>query len=358
MIWILGADGMVRALAEILRDKGPILSAVGEAAGRQVVHPPWEGFHFYDLIFPLFIFVTGIAIVFSLTRIVEREGMARAHVRVLRRSALLFGLGILFYGGFANLWPDIRLLGVLQRIALCYLAASLLFLHLSPPAMAAVFVSLLVGYWALLTFVPAPGAGSPTFEEGATFANWIDEHYLPGSKWFQTWDPEGLLSTLPAIATCLLGVFAGLLFMDRRISAVQKSRWLIFSGFVMLAVGHLWALQFPIIKNIWTSSFVLVAGGWSVLLLGVFHQVIDVRGHRAWATALIWVGSSAILLYLVNNAVEFVRLAHRFVGGDVARLAEAHVAAGTSELLSHGVALAMAITLAGFLYRRRIFLRL
>jgi predicted acyltransferase len=357
MIWILGADGLARSFAAMAREAGPSLSAVGEFIERQFEHPPWEGFTFYDLIFPLFIFVTGVAIVLSLTKLVAREGRVRAHMRVLRRSFLLFGLGILFYGGLQEFWPDIRLLGVLQRIALCYLFASLLFLNLGVKGLIAAFAALLLGYWALLTLVPVPDLGAPSLAEGATLANWIDRNYLPGLKWFGSWDPEGLLSTLPAIATCLLGVLAGLFLIDRRFDPTHKSWWLIGAGVAMIAIGHLWGLQFPVIKNIWTSSYVLVAGGWSALLLGLFHQFADVWQRKAWVTIFIWIGASAIVLYLVNNVVDFSRLARRFVGGDLARFADERIAEGAGGFLAYAVGLAMVIALSRFLYRRRIFLR-
>ena len=125
---------------------------------------------------------------------------------MLRRALLLYGLGLIYYGGISAHWSDIRLVGVLQRIALCYLFASLLFLNLNLRGLLVAFASLLVGYWALMTFVPVPGIGAGSFGPDANLANWIDAHYLPGRLWDKTRDPEGLLSTLPAIGTCLLGV--------------------------------------------------------------------------------------------------------------------------------------------------------
>ena len=130
-IWILGGDGAIWALAEMLHGKGPALSAIGDFLGRELHHAPWQGFTFYDFVFPLFIFITGVAIVLSLPRLVEREGKAKAHLRVLRRALLLYVLGLIYYGGIKHGWHDIRFLGVLQRIAICYLFAALLFLNLN-----------------------------------------------------------------------------------------------------------------------------------------------------------------------------------------------------------------------------------
>ncbi len=249
---------------------------------------------------------------------------------------------------------------MLQRIAICYLVVSLLFLNLRLSGLAAAFVALLVGYWALMTFVPVPGIGAGVFERGANLANWIDSQYLPGSKWNETWDPEGLLSTLPAIGTCLLGVFAGLLLRNSRLEPQQKALCLMGAGVLMIALGSLWGLQFPVNKHIWTSSFVLVAGGWSALLLGLVHQLTEVWGVKAWATPFLWIGASAIVLYLVNDIADvgtFEKIATRLVGGDVGAFLDQYVTEGTGHFASAAVGLTLAVALAGFLYRRRIFLR-
>jgi predicted acyltransferase len=357
IFWILGGDALAWALKEMSSDKPGALSAAGRFVGTQLQHVDWEGFRFYDLIFPMFIFVTGVSIVFSLSTMVEREGRPAAHARVLRRSALLFVLGLLYYGGVSTNWPDIRLLGVLQRIALCYLFASLLFLNFRPRGLIATFVTLLVGYWALMTFVPVPGIGAGQFAPGANLADWIDEQYLPGRKWNPPWDPEGMLSTLPAIATCLLGVFAGLLLKRSELTPRQKSLWLAGAGIVLVAAGFLWSLQFPIIKSIWTSSFVLVAGGFSLLLLGAFYQVIDNWGQRSWSSIFMWLGANAITLYFVYGFVDFQQVARRFVGGDVGDFLDANLTPGAANFVAVAVSLALVVAIAHFLYRRKIFLR-
>jgi predicted acyltransferase len=332
---------------------------VGAFISSQFSHVEWEGFCFYDLIFPLFVFITGVSIVFSVGQQLKREGSRAAHLRVLRRSVLLFALGVLYYGGMSNHWPDIRLVGVLQRIAVCYLFASLLFLNFQLRGLIAAFVLLLGGYWALMTFVPVPGIGAGSFVMDANLANWIDFNFLPGMKWDVTRDPEGLLSTIPAIGSCLLGVFAGLVLGERRLEPRQKSLRLVGAGLVMMAAGYLWALQFPVIKQIWTSSFVLVAGGWSAVLLGVFHQLIDVWGWRKWSTVLVWIGSNAIVLYMLGNVMNYYEtFATRFVGGDVADFLDRYMTPGAGHLFAAAGGLATAITVASYLYRHKIFVRI
>jgi len=319
----------------------------------------------------LFIFVTGVAIVLSLPRLVERQGKAKAYARVLRRALILYGLGLVFYGGISHHWSDIRLVGVLQRIALCYLCASLVFMNLPARWIAAVTAVLLIGYWALLTFVPVPGVGAGSFAPDANLANWIDAHYLPGWKWDLTRDPEGLLSTLPAIASCLLGVLAGLLLTNSRLQGGQVSLALIAAGIPLVVGGYLWGLQFPIIKVIWTSSFVLVAGGYSLMLLGAWHQIIDVWGFNRWATVFVWLGANAFTLYLINNVTTdqfstrfagstvstFELFATRFVGGDFSALLDRAITPGTGTLVVRMLGITFAILLARFLYRREILLR-
>jgi predicted acyltransferase len=357
IFWIIGADGAVIALERILRGKGPVLNSVGEFLGAQMTHAEWEGLRFYDFIFPLFIFITGVSIVLALPRLVEREGRTKAHLHVLRRALLLYILGVIYYGGVGQQLSDIRFVGILQRIAVCYLFASILFLNLDWRGLLAAVVALLVGYWALLTFVPVPGLGTASYQPEINLANWVDVHFLPGRLWDETRDPEGLLSTLPAVGTCVLGVLAGLLLKDERIPPAQKISWLILGGVAMIAAGYLWGLQFPIIKAIWTSSFVLIVGGYSMVLLAVSHQVIDVWGWKSWATPFVWIGANAITLYFINGVVGFAPFAFRLIGGDVALWISSVTTSGTGAFLGHVLGLAIAIALAGFLYHRRIFLR-
>ena len=357
MFLIMGFDGAMGALAQMSDGKAPALQAAGSFLGTQFEHVAWEGLRLYDLIFPLFVFLTGVSIVLSLPRLVEREGLAKAHLRVFRRSLLLYAMGLIAYGGFSAHWADIRLLGVLQRIALCYFFASLMFLNFNLRGLIAAAVALLVGYWALMTFIPVPGIGAASYAADANLANWIDYNYLPGRLWDVTRDPEGMLSTLPAIGTCLFGVFAGLLLRDSRFSEQQKSLWLVVAGCALLAAGYLWALQFPIIKAIWTSSFVLVTAGYGAIVLAAMHQIIDVWGWRRWATVFVWVGANALALYFLNDIFNFWSLAARFVGGDFSSLLDRSVAQGTGNFVTHLLMLAFTVLLAGLLYRHKIFIR-
>jgi predicted acyltransferase len=357
MFWIMGFDGAMEALGQMSDGKGPGIHGVGTFFSTQFQHVAWEGLSFYDLIFPLFIFLTGVSIVLSLPRLVERDGLAKAHLRVVRRALLLYVMGLIAYGGISQHWGDVRLVGVLQRIAVCYFFTSLMFLNFNLRGLVAAAVVLLGGYWALMTFVPVPGIGAASFGPDANLANWIDRTYLPGKLWDVTRDPEGLLSTLPAIGTCLLGVFAGLVMTDRRISEPQKTLWLLAGGCGLLLAGYLWALQFPIIKAIWTSSFVLVTAGYGAILLATMHQIVDVWGWRRWATIFIWVGANALALYFLNDMTNFYAVAARLVGGDLSSLLDRIATDGAGGFVTHLVSLVLAVMLAAFLYHRKIFIR-
>ncbi len=352
MIWIVGADALGHALAKI--DAGPVVRGIAT----QLDHVAWEGFRFYDLIFPLFVFMIGVAITFSVGKLVERHGRGAAVGRILRRTVLLYVLGLIYYGGISRGVEMVRLLGVLQRLALCYGFTALCFVYLKPRQMVGVTVGLLVGYWALLTFVPVPGIGAGDFAEGRNLTNWIDSEFLPLRKHDTTHDPEGILSTLPAFASCLLGVFAGLLVRDPNKSGERKTVLLAAAGMVALGIGYAWGLQFPIVKKLWTSSFVLVAGGWSALLLALFYYVIDVRRIQAWAMPFVWVGTNALTIYLASNVVDFDALSARFVGGPVAAWLDAAVTPHFSAVVLALVGLAFCFLFCRFLHRQRIFLRL
>ena len=357
IISILGADQLALAIRGMFGHQDTLLATIGRALGDQFEHAQWEGVRFYDLVFPLFIFITGVSIVFSLGKCRDSGVSADVYSRVVRRALLLYALGVIYYGGFSNLWADLRLVGVLQRIAICYLAASILFLSLQPRELALLFVAILVGYWALFELVSVDEVAAGVYRPEANLAHWVDRNYLPGRRWYGTWDPEGLLSTLPAIATCLLGVLAGVLLKRDDLSTLEKVSLLTAAGVAAIAIGYIWSASFPVIKNLWTSSFVLVAGGFSLLLLGLAHQITAVCGARGALKVTVWMGANAITLYVLNNVVNFIDLAKRVVGGDVAAALDSRVE-GAAGLCCCVLGLGIAAWLARYLYTRQIFLRL
>ena len=412
MFWILlSTESLNYALNQICP------SAPTRFLATQLDHCEWEGFRFYDLIFPLFVFIMGVSTVFSLTKIIEREGRAAAMKRVVIRGVLLFVIGIIYSGGFTNPWPDTRLMGVLNRIALCYLGGGLLFCWFKPRVLIGIAAAILVGYWAMMTFIPirdiqlekehlaalaekagdtrladrfnAAGNASSVnpstttnrtlwaatqrmyaettnrvtgkFDMGYNVANHFDFEHLPARQYDLFWDPEGLLSTIPAVATGLLGIFAGLFLRNQSVPDTKKVLWLIGVGAVSVVLGFIWGLQFPVIKKIWTSSYVLVAGGYSAMLLGAFYWIVDVKKWQAWAQPFLWIGMNPITLYLASNLMGgggFQKLATRTGGGPVKQFLNENIAKGFGDLVVCLIGVLLFIAFARFLYKRKIFLRL
>lgn len=344
MFWILGVDQVIFAI----RDVWP--SEYTGFIAYQFGHATWQGFTFYDLIFPLFVFLVGITTDFSLGRLIERQGKAAAYKRIVRRFLLLYALAFVHDG---VLWGEnIRMLGVLQRIAWCYLVTSLLYCHLRPRGLVAVFAGILVGYWALMNFVPPPGEPAPTFAMHRNWSNWLDKQYLlPGDWEPRGWRNEGYLSTLPAIATCLLGTFTGIFLKDNRRGDRQKVVQLVLAGLVLLAAGHLWGMQFPVIKRIWTSSYVLVAGGYSLLLLAIFFYIIDIRRWRRWAVPFFWIGSNAILAYIAASIAAW-----EWFQGPFADALTTPIGA-PAKVIANAIVPAAVIVVTYLLYRQRWYFR-
>ena len=346
MFWIVGAEAFVNALTHLSGHQW----AKGLAA--QLSHREWEGFTFYDLIFPLFVFIVGVSIVFSLENSLQRKGLGGTLRRIFLRATLLYLIGIFYYGGIAEGFDRVRLLGVLQRIALCYLFASLAFCFLQTRGRIVLCLVLLGGYWAMMTLIPVPGHGAGNFAEGKNLANYVDQQFLPLFKWDGTHDPEGLLSTIPAIASCLLGVFAGSLLRRPDLKDALKVVYLLVAGVALGSLGFLWGTEFPIIKKLWTSSYVLVAAGYSCLLMALFYLVIEIIGFRIWAMPFVWIGTNPITIYLAYRLLDFNDIANRIAGGPLKAALGPY-----GELLILALVLGFSLGFVAFLYRRQIFLR-
>jgi predicted acyltransferase len=273
----------------------------------QFSHVAWHGFVFYDLIFPLFIFISGISIPFSVTKRVERgESKKGLYMHVAIRTTMLFVLGLL-HNGF-DLDPfAMRFAGVLQRIAIASCAAAIIAMNTNPRTQLYIVGAILAGYWLAMALIPVPGAGAGDFTQYGNLAGYIDRLLLPyPGKWccYGFGDSEGILTTIPAVATALLGVQAGHLLRSNATAMVKIMR-LIIAGTTCLTIGIAWHFVFPINKYLWTSSFVLFAGGWSMLLLVLFYWIIDVRRVVKWAFFFRVIGSNSILIYMLGGAIGF-----------------------------------------------------
>ena len=382
MFWIVGAGSLVHALGKV-SDTGVI-----KAFSKQLSHVQWEGFHFYDLIFPLFVFISGVSLVFSIDKTLARQGKAKAFKKIALRGVLLVLLGIYFYGGLSRPWPDVRLLGVLQYIGLACLFGGILYIAARRArVIAAVCAAILLGYWALMEFVPFPDlrvdkdslqktvvkVGSPDpakvvlsatgkvcghYEEGYNLSNYVDYRYLPGKKINGAYENQPLLGIMGAVAACLLGMLGGMWLRRTDVSDKRKVAGLLAAGVAGVAVGSLWGLQFPVVKKLWSSPFVLVASGYSAALLGVYYWVIEIGKKQRWCQPFVWIGMNPLTLYLAHNLVSFPNLAARFAGGDVQVYLAAHVSKGAGSVLLAAIQLGLMFLFVRFLYVRKIFIRI
>jgi predicted acyltransferase len=301
MFWIMGAEEIFHSM---FRATGAPFWGV---LSQEFTHPDWNGFHFYDLIFPLFLFIAGVATPYSTGRELEK-GKTKGQVlgRVIKRGLILVLLGIIVNNGLEiRPFADIRFASVLGRIGLAYIFANIIYLYTNVRAQAIWFVSLLAGYWLLLRFTSAPGFPAGDLTMQGNFASWIDRHLVPGKLYLGIHDPEGLVSLIPAIGTGLLGILTGDFLKLGKMEPAKKALYMLVTGFVFILLAHVWDLAFPINKNLWTSSFVLNTGGYSLMLLSVFYYIIDVRGYKKWAFFFKVIGMNSILIYMSGHFINW-----------------------------------------------------
>jgi predicted acyltransferase len=265
-------------------------------------HARWHGLTPTDVIFPFFLFIVGVAIPLS----------RPTPGRVLRRAAVIFVLGLVLNGFPGFDWATIRIPGVLQRIAVCYLVAALLSLTTTWRTQAGVTTALLVGYWAAMTLVPVPGYGRADLGPEGNLAAWLDRILLGPHVWrvARVYDPEGILSTVPAIATTLLGVLTGRWLQSGRPPRTLAAG-LALMGALATVVGAAWGLWFPVNKALWTSSYAVLTAGLALLVFVACYWAIEIRGWRAWATPFVVLGVNALALFFLSTlAAHVLTLVH------------------------------------------------
>ncbi len=301
MFWIIGGEFIFHGMAKA--SGSPFWKFLSE----QFEHPDWNGFHIYDLIFPLFLFLAGVSTPYSAGRDLD-NGKRRSQVlvRIIRRGVILVLLGIYCNNGLViKPLAEWRFCSVLGRIGIAYMLACIIFLYTKDRLQYIWFTAILIGYWLLLRFTSAPGFPAGDLTMQGNFASWVDRTILPGKLYLIIHDPEGLISTIPAISTCLLGIMAGKLLKNNPMDMQRKAMILAVTGVVFLGLAQLWNLVFPINKNLWTSSFVLQTGGLSLLLLALFYYIIDVKGYKMWAFFFKVIGVNSIMIYISSRFIQW-----------------------------------------------------
>ncbi|MCF7516438.1 DUF5009 domain-containing protein [Pseudoalteromonas sp. L23] len=354
MFWILGGQSIFAALFVLTGWQG------WKAFEAHTLHSPWHGFTFYDLIFPLFIFLSGVAMGLSPKRIDHLTFNERKpfYLKALKRLLLLCAFGVLYNHGWGTgipMDPDgVRYASVLGRIAFAWFFCALLVWHTSLRTLAYVGVGILIFYWVLLCFIPVPGgqAGDLSANGVGSWNAFIDTYLLPGISYQnRPVDPEGVLSSLPAIVNAIAGVFAGRAIANAQTQGEWKTVGILAgSGVLVLALGWLWDMQFPVNKELWTSSFVLVTVGWSAILLAVFYAIVDVLSFQRWAYPFVIIGANSIIIYLASSLVNWTFISKSVFGGVIAAVPTAW-----QPLIAVFALLAVQLLVLHWMYKRRIF---
>jgi predicted acyltransferase len=350
MFWIVGGEGIFHALAKLTGWSALIWIS------SQLEHAEWNGFTFYDMIFPLFLFIAGVSMPYSLSKRINRgDSRKQIYLHVVKRMLLLVFFGMVYNGFFRFDWEHMRYASVLARIGLGWFFAALIFLNTKKRGQYIWFAGILIGYCLIMKLVPVPGYGAGDLSMEGSLAAYIDRLLVPGKLYRQVHDPEGILSTIPAIATALMGVFAGHYLRSDKPELTKFKKGIIIgiAGLISLLLGYLWGLFFPINKNLWTSSFVLYAGGWSLLLLSVFYLIIDVWNRKKWAFFFVIIGLNPITIYLCQaGIISFRRTSDFFFGGLINYFPEP-----SHDLLNAIGYMFISWLFLYILYRLKIFLR-
>ncbi len=347
MFWIIGGGPFVLALVHYFGSESIIRLVEYHSE-----HVGWEGLVAWDLIFPTFVFVSGATMPFALTGKLERGvDKWRLHGRLFWRMLILIGLGMsqdFFHLDFANMRP----FSVLGLIGVAYFIAGVIVLNRGVVGQFAWMIGILLGYWAAVWYIPVPGTELGRFTPGGCLPAYVDWHLIPGKFYGGVFDPEGLLTLPLAGALALMGALAGRLLKENAQCPYWNVLALVVAGGISLGLGFLMSLSFPIIKALWTSSFVLAAGGWALLLLAVFYMVIDVWRMRWLGFFFIPIGMNAITIYVGHEYIDFGYTANIIFGG-LARLSGETL----MPIVTTAGVLAVEWVLLYFLYRKRIFLR-
>lgn len=361
MFWIMSGEHIIHALAKA----APIPVFVWMSS--QLHHTEWEGITFYDMIFPIFLFVAGVSMPYSFDKKMNAAGVStpmelpskekkKIYLSMLKRTCILIFLGFIVNGLLRfDGYEQTRFASVLGRIGLAWFFAGIIYLNFNLKKQIFWFTGILIGYYLAMKLIPVPGFGAGVLTKEGSLEAYIDQLFLPGRLHSKVYDPEGLFSTIPAVATALLGMFLGtFLKASGTFSTNKKLLILVTSAIVLIGIGLLWNYDFPINKRLWSSSFVCFVGGYSILFFTFFYLIIDVLGYHKWAFPLILIGSNSILIYMASEGLVNFGHTAAFVFGGLIKF---------SPLIWQPVFTTLSVTfvqlvLLYFLYKRKWFLKI
>jgi predicted acyltransferase len=278
-----------------------------------LLHAEWHGWTPTDLIFPFFLFIVGVAITLSFQKHLEAQDKKQLYIKIIRRTFILFGLGLLLSAfPFFDL-TKIRIPGVLQRIAVVYFFTAIITLNTRLKTQILITGGLLLFYWAIMKLIPVPGHGAGNLSIEGNLAAYVDNALFHGHMWKKTWDPEGLLSTIPAVATALTGVLTGQLLQSGK-DRMEIAGWMFVVGWMAIIAGLFWHIIFPINKALWTSSYVIFTSGAALQFLGFCYWLIDIKDWKAWAKPAVIYGTNAITVFVLSGLVAKIMIFTKVMG--------------------------------------------
>ncbi len=346
MFWIIGGAALIHSLAKATDWQ------VFIEFSQQLSHVKWNGFHFFDLIFPLFMFVSGVAMPFSFGKKLH-EGLSKKKllIKAAKRAIILILFGIIYNNKISFDFANMRYASVLGQIGVAYFIAASIYLFSNLRGQIIWTVSILLGFWAIMTLIPVPGFGAGDLTPEGNFSGYIDRLLLPGTTYREHYDPQGILLMISAATITLMGALTGTLIINEKQSKFRKTLLMIALGVILIGLSLIWNIWYPINKEIWSSSFNLLTIGCSLIFMAIFYFIIDVKGYVKWSFPFVLIGLNPITIYMAHRMVDFQYTSDYILTGIMDMLGD------FSGAISAIGVLGLELLLLYFLYRRKIFLK-
>ena len=346
MFWIIGGGALIHSLA-----KATDWQALSWFS-QQFTHVQWNGFHFFDMIFPLFMFVSGVAMPFSSGKKLA-QGVSKKKIlaKAGKRALILILFGIIYNNKISFDFANMRYASVLGQIGVAYFIAASIYLYANLRGQIIWTLSILLGFWALMALVPVPGFGAGVLTPEGNFSGYVDRLLLPGTTYREHYDPQGILLMISAATITLMGAVTGTLIINDKQPQIRKILIMIALGVLLIGLSLIWNIWYPINKEIWSSSFNLLTIGLSLIFMAVFYFIIDVKAYTKWSFPFILIGLNPITIYMAHRMVDFKYTSEYILTGIMGISGDFSMV-----ILTLGV-LGLQLLLLYFLYKRKIFLR-